>query len=234
MRTLIAASAGLTPVKGTRHLARTALTLDAYGVVGDRVHCFVDVERRRVLKTVQHPRLMSLVADVIEESPTEEWVTCDYWGRQVGLELVESPLAAEASRIAGVPVRLGRAQRSDVVYAGPGLTLVGTASLADLEELTGEPVDAARFRASLVVETSTPYEEETWAGQEVRVGEAVLRVGPGVGRCAVIDHDPVTGDRDRRLLKALAAHRPRNEHGEPLLAVYAEVVSGGEVTVSTR
>lgn len=227
MRTLIAVEAGLTPVKGTRHLSRSGLDLDPYGVVGDRTHCFVDVERARVLRTVQHPRLMALVADPVEATPTGERITCDYWGRSVSLELVESPLAQQASRIAGTPVRLARAGRAGVVYAGPGLTLVGSASLRDLAEVIGAPVDPARFRASVVVETSTPYEEEGWAGEEVLLGTARLRIGAGVGRCAVIDHDPVTGVRDARLLKALAAHRPGNRRGEPLFAVYAEVVAGG-------
>ena len=35
--------------------------------------------------------------------------------------------------------------------------------------------EAARFRATLVVETTEPYVEDTWLGREVAVGSAVLR-----------------------------------------------------------
>jgi uncharacterized protein len=233
VRTLIPVAAGLTPVKGTRHLPRTGLRLDTSGVVGDRLFCFVDVERARVLRTVQHPRLMTIEAGEVaaDATGTGEHLTCDYWGRQVALELVESPLAAVASRLVGRPVRLARAGRAHLVYGGPGLTLVGTASLADLARHAGHLVDPARFRASLVVETATAYEEEHWAEEEVRVGTATIRIGAPVPRCAVIDHHPVTGEKDTRLLHTLVRERPSNAGGEPFFAVYADVVTAGEVSV---
>ena len=238
---VVVRTCGFSPVKGMRHLAFGGVELDALGPVGDRQWCLVDVGARRVLRTVQHPSLMSVVARVDDgvleltlpdgsvaavPRPSGETLTCDYWGRSVALALTDGPHAGPVSDVLGQDVRLAAAPRGGVVFAAP-VTIVGTASLREL----GEDVEAARFRATLVVETDEPWIEDTWLGTEVRVGDAVLRVGVPVPRCVVIDHHPKTGVKDRRLLQDLIARRPVNGAGEPMFGVYAEVVRGGSVEV---
>lgn len=240
-------SVGFSPVKGTRHLPLERLELDERGPVGDRSWCFVDVAARRVLRTVQHPSLIAVVAAATGGAleltlpdgdraggvpePTGETLTCDYWGRPVGLALTDGPHSALASRFLGHDVRLAAAPRGGVVFAAP-VTVVGTASLCDLAEAVGRPVEAARLRATLVVETDEPYVEDTWLGAEVAIGDATLRIGATVPRCAVVDHHPETGVRDLRLLRALARSRPTNAAGEPVLGVYAEVERPGTIAAA--
>lgn len=243
-------SAGFTPVKGTRHLAHACVELDELGPVGDRAWCLVDVERTTVLRTVQHPSLMAVVARReggslvmslpsgeqvdAEPEPTGETVTCDYWGRSVDLALLDGPHAELVSPWLGREVRLAAAPRGGVVFDAP-VTIVGTASLRDLAARADHPAlveEAARFRATLVVETDEPYVEDTWRGAEVGVGEARLRVGGPIPRCAVLNHHPETGARDVSLLKALAGYRPCNAAGEPMFGVYAEVVGPGAVAAT--
>lgn len=246
---LVVRRAGFAPVKGMRHLALDRVVLDEQGAVGDRAWCLVDVEQARVLRTVQHPSLVGVVArsrdDGLELTlPTGETVsgsapaggeglTCDYWGRPVRLALTDGPHAELLSGWLGTPVRLAAAPRGAVVFADP-VTIVGTASLRDLAERVGREVvaaQAARFRATLVVETEEPYVEESWAGQEHAVGEATVRIGGPVPRCAVIDHHPETGTKDVRLLAALARDRPTNRAGEPMFGVFATCVRPGGVEV---
>ena len=59
---LVVRAAGFAPVKGMRHLALASVELDDHGPVGDRSWCLVDVGARRVLRTVQHPSLISVLA----------------------------------------------------------------------------------------------------------------------------------------------------------------------------
>jgi uncharacterized protein len=245
-------SAGFAPVKGMRHLAHDQVLLDERGAVGDRAWCLVDPERAVVLRTVQNPSLLAVTAtsagDVLTMTlPTGESVAapsaesgetlaCDYWGRTVDLALLEGPHAELMSAWLGRPVRLAAAPRGAVVFAD-AITIVGTASLEDLAERTGRASvvdEAARFRATLVVETDEPYVEETWLGSEVEVGEARLRVAGPIPRCAVIDHHPETGIKDTTLLKTLARHRPVNRVGEPMFGVYAECVAAGAVVPDSR
>ena len=242
--------AGFAPIKGTRHLAHDRVVLDVQGVVGDRGFALVSVDetdpaRGRVLRTVQHPSLVAVRAELAgdrlevelpdgetasaEPVATGERLTCDYWGREVELAVVGGPHAELFSKWLDRPVRLACARRGDVVFAG-AVSVVTTASLRDLARQAGQDaLDAARFRPNLVVETDEPYAEDTWLGQEVRVGGATLRIGAPIPRCAVIDGHPETGERDVRLLKTLASHRPLNRAGEPAFGVFAEVVTPGAV-----
>ncbi|MFD7074285.1 MOSC domain-containing protein [Nocardioides sp. NPDC059952] len=242
--------AGFAPIKGTRHLPHDRAVLDAQGVVGDRGLALVAVDetdpaRGRVLRTVQHPTLVAVRAEVAgdrlevelpdkesvtaEPVATGERLTCDYWGREVEVELLGGPHAELFSRWLDRPVRLARARRGDVVFAG-AVSVVTTASLRDLARQAGQDaLDAARFRPNLVVETDEPYAEDSWLGREIRVGGATLRIGVPIPRCAVIDIHPETGERDVRLLKTLASHRPLNRAGEPAFGVFAEVVTSGVV-----
>jgi uncharacterized protein YcbX len=247
---LVVRRAGFAPVKGMRHLALDGVDLDDQGAVGDRSYCLVDVDEARVLKTVQHPSLIGVVAqvegDVLDLTlPTGDatsatvrrsgrTITCDYWGRSVDLDLTEGPQAELVSDWLGRSVSVAIAPRGGVVFGDP-LTVVGTASLRELARRTGRDEVAdqpARFRATLVVETEEPHVEDSWAGQEVTIGEAVVRIGGPVPRCAVIDHHPETGVKDVRLLRALARERPTNRAGEPMFGVYARCVVPGRVTVS--
>jgi hypothetical protein len=247
---LVVRRAGFAPVKGMRHLALDAIDLDEQGAVGDRSYCLVDVDEARVLKTVQHPSLIGVVAQVGGDRlrltlPTGEeasgaparsgrTITCDYWGRSVDLDLTEGPHAELVSDWLGRRVSVAVAPRGGVVFGDP-LTVVGTASLRELARRTGldEVADQpARFRATLVVETDEPHVEDSWAGQEVAIGDAVVRIGGPVPRCAVVDHHPETGVKDVRLLRALVRERPTNRAGEPMFGVYARCVVSGRVTVS--
>lgn len=249
--------AGFAPVKGTRHLSLDRVVLDERGAVGDRELALValddgDPTRGRVLRTVQNPSLVAVRAQpagerldvVLPEGeaasavpvPTGRSVTCDYWGREVALELLDGPHAKLFSRWLGRPVWLARARRGDVVFAAP-VTLVTTASLRDLAERSEHPVlpdQAARFRSTVVVEADEPYAEEGWTGRVVELGGARVRIGLPIPRCAVIDLCPETGVRDVRLLKTLSGYRPRNRAGEPAFGMFAEVLTPGVVSVAPR
>ncbi|MEV7427976.1 MOSC N-terminal beta barrel domain-containing protein [Nocardioides sp. NPDC092400] len=239
--------AGFAPVKGTRHQSYDAVRLDRAGPVGDRSWCVVDVDRQQVLRTVQHPSLVAVSAVPSPDglslalpsgktaggpvAASGATVTCDYWGRSVALDLLDGPHAELLSSHLGKPVRLAAAPRGGVVYAG-AVTIVSTGTLRALAERVGLPVEelAARFRPTFVVESEEPHAEDGWVGSEVQLGPARVRVTSTVPRCAVVDTDPVTGERGGRVLAALAAYRPRDPaSGDLVLGVDAEVVVPGTV-----
>lgn len=238
-------SVGFTPIKGTRHLLQPDTEFDERGPVGDRRFCLVDTDRQQVLRTVQNPSLVAVYARLqgselevrlpdgqsvrAEPVPSGETLTCDYWGRAVEAELTLGSHDDLLSSWLGKPVRLAKVPRGDVVYGEP-ITIVATASIRDLGTRTGHPdlvAEAARFRATALIETDTPYVEETWAGREMSLSNgARVRIGEAIPRCAVIDLDPVTGARGTRIMKTLANYGGGNAKGEPFFGVYARVVSG--------
>ena len=242
---------GLAPVKGMRHTGTAAVDLVPGGVAGDRELCLVDVGRRQVLRTVQNPALLAVRAvreagilrtvlpsgEVVEGATpaTGERLTCDYWGRDVGLELLGGPHAQALSTHLGRPVRLAAAPRGGVVY-GDAVSLVATGSLAALErglELSPARLEAARFRANAVLATERPFLEETWLGRRLTLGAAQVEVTGLVPRCAVTDLGPETGARDARVLRTLAdlaRERGADSSAGPPFGVEARVVVPGTVT----
>lgn len=241
--------AGFAPMKGTRHTAYAEVRLDPLGPVGDRRFCAVDADRHRVLRTMQHPELVALVARVEggelvvdlpdgaahswSTSPGGEDLTCDYWGRAVRLGLLDGDTSALAAYAEVPGLRLALAPPAQVVYGAP-VSIVTTASLADLSTRTGRTAQAERFRPTFVVETDEAYAEDGWTGRRLRIGEAEVEVRGAIPRCVVIDLDPVTGRKDGSLLRALAGHRPTNPSREPWFGVDASVVQPGTVRPGDR
>lgn len=231
---------GFTPLKGGRHVAHDSVELACTGPVGDRAFCLVDPARARVLRTVENPTLVQHVvrwsAGVLsidfpdgalegEPTATGEVLEVDYWGRLARLEVVDGPWAAAYSRFLGFDVVLARAAPGEVVY-GALVSLVTTEALRWLGERVGREVESQRFRATFLVDSGPGARrvEDDWVGRRLEIGDAQVEVVGRVPRCAVIDLDPATGQRDGSLLKALGP-------GEPYFAVDAVVTRPGHVRV---
>ena len=213
-----------TPVKGGRHLTHDAVELSAAGPVGDREFALVDRSRGRVLRTVENPSLLRACArweagvlsveldgHTVEEAPgpSGETYEVDYWGRTATLQGCEGPWARAYSDLLGLDVVLCRCARPGQVVYGASVTIVTTSSLSLLSRTLGREVDDARFRSTFLVETgdAPAHLEDWWAGRELRVGEATVRVRGVVPRCAVIDLNPVTGRADAPALRTLSGYR---------------------------
>ena len=97
-----------------------------------------------------------------------------------------------------------------------------------VDEWVGQELDVARFRPNIVVELDGDdgaFAEADWVGQDIEVGQAVLRIVSPTERCVVTTIDPDTLDRDRAVLAELARRR------DNLFGVYGQVVRPGWVRV---
>ena len=105
--------------------------------------------------------------------------------------------------------------------------VITTAGLRRLSERLGEPVDPARFRANVVLDTldlHTTEPDDDWVGRDLRLGgDVVLRIGAGMPRCVMVDLPQRGLDRDGRILKTLAAD------GDLTFGWQAHVVRGGRL-----
>jgi uncharacterized protein YcbX len=195
---------GFAPVKGGRDVERPVVDLGPEGPAGDRVLCLVDPARDRVLRTVENPTLVRAVATLDGPrltvrlgadrwhgvpAPTGDVRTVDYWGREAKVELLAGPWAGPLSAHLGLEVALARPARAGAVVYGGSVSLVTTSSLHRLSAEVGAPVEGARFRPTFVVDTGTaaPYVEDHWAGRELSVGSAVVRVGARYTRARLSD-----------------------------------------------
>ena len=167
-----------------------------------------------------------------------EVLTCDYWKRKPDLSLTDGPHAALLStwrrpsmsasgpcpswrrrlRCAGLHRHHGLARRPHR-SGGPTRTRRRGGPL---------PCDLRR-RQRMSHSPRRPGRAGRSALSISGLGEIRVRIGAPIPRCAVMDLDPVTGERNARLLRALAGYRPTNEVGEPLFGVYAEIDSRSEL-----
>lgn len=248
--TVRVARIGFTVLKGGRHPARPEADLALEGPVGDRAYCLLDLARDRVLRTVENPTMVQVLAEevgpvlrvtlpggeAVDGVPSAggEVRSVDYWGRRESVELLDGPWSSLLSRHLGYDVRLGRVSRpAGVVYGGP-VTLVTSSSLARLGAAVGVPVEGERFRPTFVLDTGAApaHVEDRWVGREMALGQAVIRVRGLVPRCAVIDLDPASGARTLPVLRQLAGYR--RVDSEICFGVDADVVVAGRVRVGDR
>ena len=240
---------GFAAVKGTRHLSRPVVDLTVDGPEGDRRYAVADPSTGRVLRTVDHPALARVTAEVADgvlrlglpdgtvvagpadpaDAAEEGGATVegDYWGRPATLRPLDGSRDAALTAYLGLPATVVATEPGAVVWGAP----VSVVTTGELDRLAGRlrragaTVPAAldeRFRATVTLEADA----DPVPGTRLRLGTAVVEVVGRIERCAVIDADPRTGRRGSRLLRHLEQHG-----GLPVLGVDARVVVPGQVRV---
>ena len=161
-----------------------------------------------------------------------ESATGDFWGRPVPGRVLEPAICEALSDYAGRSLRILRAAEDGIgTDSLHPVTLVGDGSVSELGARLGDRhLDPRRFRMLVELTGVEPHAEDEWEGGLVRLGEAVVRVGGPVGRCANTTYDPETGVRDHDTLRAIHDYRGKLE-GEVCFGVYADVVEPGPVRV---
>ncbi len=161
-----------------------------------------------------------------------EQATGDFWGRAVPGRVLEPGICEALSDYAGKPLRIVRAAEDGIgTDSLHPVSLVGDGSVSELGTRLGDTsLDPRRFRMLVELRDVEPHAEDEWRGSLLRLGEAVVRVGGPVGRCANTTYDPETGLRDHDTLRAIHEYRGKVD-GEVCFGVYADVVEPGRVRV---
>ncbi len=241
-----------TPVKGLGLHHPDAILLQRAGAAGDRAFFVID-GRDRLISIWKTGRLVRFRAAHDSRSKritlsTAEGVVCagpirpgapviaDFYGkRKVAGTVVEGPWNAALSDAAGEPVRLVRADEPGAGHDEYPVTLLGEESVAELARRSGAgSVDARRFRMLISFSGLPAHAEDRWQGQTIEIGDAVVRVGGPVPRCAATTRDPDRGARDLPAVRMIRSYRgvQPNEFGRGVnFGVYADVVAEGAVRV---
>jgi MOSC domain-containing protein len=242
----------IAPVKSLHVVNPDEVELTHAGVVGDRRFWLIDRDRRLV-NGKRHPELMrvrpewdeasrrlalafpdgSVVEDEVEPG---ELFEAELYGTPHASRLVPGPWQEALSEFAGEPLTLlwseeGAQDRGNDRGGWASLISRGSLEQLGLEAGATEPVDGRRFRMLFEIDGVDPHEEDTWLGNRVSIGDAVIVPLGDVGRCVVTTCDPDTGLSDLDTLKLLAGYR-REGVTEPLpFGVYSDVAVPGRVRV---
>lgn len=237
------------PVKGLspQKLPRTRLTPGAT-LPADRLYAIENgpsgfdpaapgyLPKQRFLMLMKNERLASLRTDYDEASHT---LTIEHEGREAAcgdLRTKEGRLTIEAffrrfmpHELRGPPKVLQGDNHSFSDVAKKVVSIINLASVAEVENAAGAPVDPLRFRGNIHVKGWPAWREFDLLGKTLQISDATLKVVKRIVRCAATDVDPATGIRDLSIPRTLLQNFDHMDCG-----IYAEVLTGGEIAVGDR
>ncbi|NYG59129.1 hypothetical protein BJ980_002052 [Nocardioides daedukensis] len=211
------------PVKSMGGEALDSVALDPRGLAGDRWFAVEDEDGhfasgknsrrfRRRDPVFSYSAGTATSGEVTVTGPGGEW------------QAMDPALDDELTAVMGVGVRVR--PEADVSHQDSGsVSLVGTATLAWCAERWNIDPDPRRLRVNILLATDEPFIEEQWVGQEITIGDIVLRGVRRIPRCRMVDIDQDGARVEGRLLKPLTQER------DMCLAVYADVVRTGVLRV---
>lgn len=211
------------PVKSMAGQALDAAEVGWHGIAGDRRWAFVQERLVRSnfpwLTMRERSDLGRYRPRFADDSRPEQSDTVVVTPGGAELDVADPALAAEL----GGGVRLLRLNRG--TFDAAPLSLISRQTVAALGRLAGLELDPRRFRANLVVDAGAAFAEESWVGATIRFGGARMRVDQRDERCVMVNIDPVSSQRDPRVLRAIAQNRGA------CLGVYGTPVEPGRVAV---
>lgn len=198
--------------------------------------------KRYFLMLMRNERLAMLRTRFDDASHT---LTVEYDGREGArgdLRSAEGRAAIEAffssfsaDDLRGPPKVLHAPGFSFSDVAAKVVSIINLASVADLENTIGAPVDPLRFRANLYVTGWPAWQELDMVGRTLSIGDGMMGSGVEVKivkrivRCAATNVDPATGVRDLAIPDTLM-----KTFGHADCGVYAQVVTPGAIAVGDR
>jgi uncharacterized protein len=145
------------------------------------------------------------------------------------LGLPDNPLAGHPERRPlrligdGITPRYQDSQQGQItLHSRESLGAVATA-------LTDPKLDEGRFRSNVAIEGVGAWEEQTWLGRKLRIGQVEFDVTKPKTRCLATHANPHTGERDLRVMETLVRAFGQRE---PTFAVALMTSgAGGEIRV---
>ena len=142
-----------------------------------------------------------------------------------GRAAIERFLAATfAGQIKGPPKVLESPGHSFSDVARKVVSIINLASVRAIENMVGAPVAPLRFRANLYVEGWPAWHEFELLDRTLASGDIRLKVVKRIVRCAAVNVDPDTAQRDLAIPQAL-----QRRLGHADCGIYAEVITGGTI-----
>jgi uncharacterized protein YcbX len=247
MPTATVARFNVTPVKSTALHHPDAIDLQRDGAVGDRRFLFSRPDGTR-LHGVSKAPLMPIVStwSAADERltmrfqngssaegsalPVGERIDIKLFDRTVPARAVDPVFTEAVRRVVDETLTVFRVEEPEFAGGRHRVSIISLASVADVGARGGDvQLDPRRFRMLVELDGVEAYAEDAWQGRRLRLGEAVVRLGRRIDRCAMTNLAPDTGENDFDTLKVLARHRKVGT--ELLLGVYGDVERPGRIEV---
>jgi uncharacterized protein YcbX len=234
------------PVKGLspEEMTQTALS-PGEGIPGDRRYALAHgntpfdpakpewLPKHNYIMLARNPALAALTTRWIEVANT---LTIERKGRHVARGDLSTPVGRAViadfisaylkDEVRGTPHLVDAPGHMFSDHKSKVLSLITQASLEDMARVVGQPVDARRFRANVLIDGPRAWEEFSWVGREITLGGARLKITQRIDRCPATSANPDSGKLDVNIPRTLKAG-----FGHIHFGVYAEVIEGGAVAL---
>ncbi|MEL7544532.1 MAG: MOSC N-terminal beta barrel domain-containing protein, partial [Pseudomonadota bacterium] len=87
-------------------------------------------------------------------------------------------------------------KRGNWDFSDTEVSIINLATMREIEKACGVPLVKERFRGNVYIDGLAPWEEFSWPGRQLAVGNAVLDIMRPIQRCAMTSTTPGTGARD--------------------------------------
>lgn len=165
--------------------------------------------------TLEHPDMETITInpdDVADAKILVDWVT-----------KISNPDRALPAQVFKAPDR-GMTDSSTA-----NLSIHTKASLDAFSQAIGTPLDPRRFRANIWIDGPGAWEEFTWVGRHVRIGEAEFEITAPVERCMATTVNPDTGVSDQPTLETL-----KSKWGHLNFGVFGVVTKAGTISLGDK
>ena len=221
------------PVKSMRGDALAETQVYWHGLAGDRRYAFVragNTSRFPWLTGRDLPQLLRYRPFFAEEgdpgSVAVRVLTPD--GAEYAVE--DAALRDELAARYGAEVQLLQSSRG--IPDSAAVSLLGIASVREVGDRIGAPLDPIRFRANVLAETANdrPFEEEDWLGGLLvfgaRADSARIRINRKDPRCMMVNLDPEAAAQNPAVLREIVRER------ESCVGLYASVEQIGTIRIA--
>jgi uncharacterized protein YcbX len=216
------------PVKSMAAEPLDSIEVGFHGFAGDRRYAFVRAGLERSgfpwLTIREKPEMWHYQPRFAEPDRPELSTTIVRTPSGDEFDVVDPALAEELGHGARV------IKQSVGVFDTFPLSLITTQAIASIGAMVGTELDQRRFRPNLLIEANdgSGFPEDEWIGAVLRIGGMTMRIDKRDKRCVMINVDPISSERDARILRAVAQER------DGRLGVYGSTVVPGTVSAGDR
>ena len=224
------------PVKSFAGETLNSVKLEPYGLLGDRSHAFVDDTKEgwsRYITARQYPEMLRYKAELITPLSKLDFpqvkITCPdgrthQWDEQLLRDIPffsDQKLSMERYRLTS---------QEQLAVDDGSILIITDQSIQKLEQIWGKRIDNRRFRANFMLGLfdEALYDESSFVGKQLTIGNAQLSIKSLCERCSMITIDPDTQQRESSLLKKIHETMDLN------FGVYADVEQVGMVHVGDQ
>jgi uncharacterized protein YcbX len=220
------------PVKSMAGIEAQSAYLGWHGIEGDRRFAFRrmgDSSNFPWLSASRLPELLRYQPVGISEGTAEPRFTHVRTPAGCHVELRSQALQSEIADRFGGAVELMELKHG--IFDEAAVSVICLATIAGIAREVGIDIDRRRMRANIVLETEDmePFVEDGWVGAMLVFGEGESTPAVSVTardvRCAMVNLDPDTAEKDARVMKAVVRLNGNNA------GVYGTVVRTGSIHV---